>query len=157
GLEAVVEVWSTDGTLLYRSEGVDDQPLGMPPTTGPIESEFSSVALRDGTSLRVLSRPHEIMGRSVLVRVARSEESLRAEWRQLALGLLFGLPVALAIAGLSGHWLARRALRPLERMARHAERLTADNLDERLPVENPDDELGHLARVFNVSLGRIEE
>jgi heavy metal sensor kinase len=42
-------------------------------------------------------------------------------------------------------------------MARHAERLTADNLDERLPVENPDDELGHLARVFNVSLGRIEE
>ncbi len=97
------------------------------------------------------------MGRSVLVRVAISEEALRAEWRQLALGLIFGLPVALAIAGVGGHWLARRALRPLDRMARHAERLTADNLDERLPVDNPDDELGHLARVFNVSLGRIEE
>jgi heavy metal sensor kinase len=70
---------------------------------------------------------------------------------------LLGLPVALAIAGLGGHWLARRALRPLDRMARQAERLTADNLHERLPVENPADELGHLARVFNVSLGRIEE
>jgi len=42
-------------------------------------------------------------------------------------------------------------------MARHAERLTADNLGDRLPVENPEDELGHLARVFNLSLARIEE
>jgi heavy metal sensor kinase len=156
-LEAVVEVWSTDGKLLHRTKGLGGQALGGPPTAGPIESPFASVELRDGTSLRVLSRPHEVMGRSVLVRVALSAESLHGEWRQLALGLLFGLPVALAIAGLGGHWLARRALGPLDRMARHAERLTADNLDERLPVENPDDELGHLARVFNVSLGKIEE
>jgi heavy metal sensor kinase len=156
-LQGVVEVWSTDGKLLYRSEGLDGQALGGPPTTAPIASPFTSVELRDGSPLRVLSRPHEVMGRSVLMRVALSEETLRAEWRQLALGLLFGLPVALAIAGLGGHWLARRALAPLDRMARHAEQLTADNLDERLPVENPDDELGHLARVFNVSLGKIGE
>jgi len=156
-LQGVVEVWSTDGKLLYRSEGLDGQALGGPPMAAPIESPFASVELRDGTPLRVLSRPHEVMGRRVLVRVALSEETLRAEWRRLTLGLLFGLPVALAIAGLGGHWLARRALAPLDRMARHAERLTADNLHERLPVENPDDELGHLARVFNVSLGKIEE
>ncbi len=156
-LQGVVEVWTTDGRLLYRSEGLGGQPLGGPPTTAPVAPPFTSVELRDGTPFRVLSRPHEVMGRNVLVRVAMSEEALRAEWRQLALGLLFGLPVALAIAGLGGHWLARRALRPLDRMARHAERLTADNLAERLPVENPDDELGLLARVFNVSLGRIEE
>ena len=156
-LQGVVEVWSTDGKLLYRSEGLGGQALGGPPAAVPVESSFTSVDLRDGTPLRVLSRPHEVMGRSVLVRVALSEESLHGEWRQLARGLLFGLPVALAITGLGGHWLARRALRPLDRMARHAERLTADNLEERLPVENPDDELGHLARVFNVSLGKIEE
>ena len=156
-LQGVVEVWSTDGKLLYRSEGLDGQALGGPPTAAPIESPFASVELRDGTPLRVLSRPHEVMGRSVLVRVALSEETLRAEWHRLMLGLLFGFPVALAIAGLGGNWLVRRALQPLDRMARHAERLTADNLDERLPVENPDDELGHLARVFNVSLGKIEE
>ena len=156
-LEAVVEVWSTDGQLLYRSEGLGGQALGGPPTAAPVMSPFTSVELGDGTPFRVLVRPHDVMARNVLVRVAMSEEALRAEWRQLALGLLFGLPVALAIAGLSGHWLARRALGPLDRMARHAERLTADNLDERLPVENPDDELGHLARVFNVSLGKIGE
>jgi len=156
-LQGVVEAWSTDRKLLYRSEGLGGQALGGPPTAAPTESPFASLELGDGTPLRVLSRPHEVMGRSVLVRVALSEETLRAEWHRLMFGLLFGFPVALAIAGLGGNWLARRALQPLDRMARHAERLTADNLDERLPVENPDDELGHLARVFNVSLGKIEE
>jgi heavy metal sensor kinase len=155
--ERVVEVWSTDQRLLYRSEGLRGQAMDGPPPRTLIEPSFASVRLQDGTPLRVLVRPHEVMGRRVLVRVALSEEPLRAEWHLLVLGLVLGLPVALAIAGLGGHWLARRALRPLDRMARHAERLTADNLDERLPVENPDDELGHLARVFNVSLGKIEE
>jgi heavy metal sensor kinase len=156
-LERVVEVWSTDQSLLYRSQRLRGEALGGPPPGALIEPSFASVQLNDGTPLRVLIRPHEVMGRRVLVRVALSEEALRAEWHLLALGLLLGLPVALAIAGFGGHWLARRALRPLDRMARHAERLTADNLDERLPVENPDDELGHLARIFNVSLGKIEE
>jgi heavy metal sensor kinase len=89
--------------------------------------------------------------------VALSEERQRHEWKELLLGLLLALPVAIAIAALGGHWLARRALGPLDRMARHAETLTADTLGARLPVENPDDELGHLARVFNLSLARIEQ
>jgi heavy metal sensor kinase len=113
--------------------------------------------LPDGTPVRVLTAWHPVAGRDAVLRVAVSESRPRHEWRELLLGLLFGLPIAVAIAGLAGHWLARRTLRPLERMAQEAETLTAENLGARLPVENPDDELGHLARVFNASLGRIEE
>jgi heavy metal sensor kinase len=72
-------------------------------------------------------------------------------------GILLGLAAAVAIAGFGGHWLAGRALAPIDRLARQAERLTVDNLGERLTVENPEDELGHLARVFNQSLSRIED
>ena len=50
--------------------------------------------------------------------------------------------------------MARRALRPIERMAEHARSITADRLDDRLPIENPNDELGQLAVVFNDTLGR---
>jgi len=40
-------------------------------------------------------------------------------------------------------------------MARRAEQITAERLSERLPVENPHDELGYLARVFNDTLARL--
>jgi len=69
---------------------------------------------------------------------------------------LLGLPVALAVAGFGGYRLARRALAPLDSMACRAEQITAERLGERLPVENPHDELGHLARVFNDTLARLE-
>jgi heavy metal sensor kinase len=42
-------------------------------------------------------------------------------------------------------------------MASRAEQITAANLEQRLPVENPLDEVGHLARVFNSVLDRLED
>jgi heavy metal sensor kinase len=69
---------------------------------------------------------------------------------------LLGFPIALVVAGLGGYALARRVLSPLQTMARRAERISAERLGERLPIENPQDELGDLARVFNDALARLE-
>jgi signal transduction histidine kinase len=41
-------------------------------------------------------------------------------------------------------------------ITRKAQNITAENLGERLPVKNPHDEIGHLAAVFNDTLGRLE-
>ena len=41
-------------------------------------------------------------------------------------------------------------------MTERARVTTAERLNERLPVHNPDDELGRLATVFNETLGRLE-
>ena len=70
--------------------------------------------------------------------------------------LAIGLPVALLLVGGTGYVFARRVLRPLDQMATKAEKITADQLGERLPISNPNDELGHLGRVFNETLGRLE-
>jgi len=93
--------------------------------------------------------------RTVLIRLALSEEPLWRSFREMLFVMLLGVPMALAVAGLGGYALARRALKPLDTMARRAEQITADRLDDRLPVDNPDDELGHLARVFNDTLTRL--
>ncbi len=154
----LVEVWSAEGGLVYRSDALHGETLGgLAPGALPMKESLASVTLADQTPLLVLSRPHRVGGRDLLLRVALSGEQQQHQSKELLLGLLLALPVALAIAAVGGHWLARRALGPLDRMARHAERLTADNLGERLPVENPDDELGQLAGVFNFSLARIEQ
>jgi heavy metal sensor kinase len=81
---------------------------------------------------------------------------MRSELRQLVLIFVLGLPVAIAVAGLGGYTLARRALRPVERMSERARSITAERLSDRLPVDNPDDEMGRLATVFNETLGRLE-
>jgi heavy metal sensor kinase len=71
--------------------------------------------------------------------------------------LLLAVPPALLFAGLAGYRMAFRVLRPLEKMALRAETITASDLDQRLPVENPDDELGHMARVLNDLLQRLQD
>ena len=41
-------------------------------------------------------------------------------------------------------------------MTESARSITAERLGDRLPVENPDDEMGRLAAVFNETLGRLQ-
>jgi two-component system OmpR family sensor kinase len=62
--------------------------------------------------------------------------------------------VALMLAGSGGWLLARQSLSPLAAMASAAERITAQDLSERLPVASTD-ELGRLASRFNDLLSRL--
>jgi len=79
-----------------------------------------------------------------------------AELHELLVAILIGLPIALAISALGGYSLARRALRPVEEISAQAQTISAERLGRRLPVENPHDELGHLAGVLNDLLARLE-
>ena len=61
------------------------------------------------------------------------------------------------MAGFAGYRVAGKALNPLEEMARKTEQITAQRLNERIPVDNPDDEFGHMSRVLNGLLSRLGE
>jgi heavy metal sensor kinase len=108
--------------------------------------------------VRILSRRGKIVQTSkpVVIQVARGEGPMRQQLRDLALVLVFGLPLGVAAAGLGGYTLAQRALAPVERMTERARSITAERLSDRLPVHNPDNEMGRLATVFNETLGRLE-
>jgi heavy metal sensor kinase len=69
----------------------------------------------------------------------------------LAIGPLM---ILVSIGG--GYWLATRSLRPVDQMTQTAARITAQQLDSRLEVANPHDELGRLALTFNALLDRLE-
>src|SRR5262245_47837523 len=78
------------------------------------------------------------------------------ELRELLIVLGLGLPLALGVAGFGGYMLARRTLVPISTMSERARTITAENLSDRLPIENPNDEIGQLAAVFNQTLERLE-
>lgn len=110
----------------------------------------------DFAPFRILSGRATIAGQPLVIQVGRSEILMREELAELLLVLVLGLPLSVAATGLVGYWLARGALAPVDRMAERARAITADRLGERLPVDNPRDELGRLATVFNALLGRLE-
>ncbi|MGH7970812.1 MAG: ATP-binding protein, partial [Limisphaerales bacterium] len=156
--ERLMEVWSGDGKVLYRNELLGDRALGEPPAPGEGAVSYSqrSARLPDGTRVRLISKRHTIEGHPTLIRLGFDEASLWRSFWEAVLGLIAGLPLALGIAGAAGYFLARRALSPIERMARRAHEINAERLHARLDVENPDDELGRLAQAFNETLARLE-
>jgi heavy metal sensor kinase len=156
--ERLMEVRANDGTLLYRSELLGNRALGGAPDPGEGVSSYSqrSARLSDGTPVRLASKRHTIEGHPTLIRLGFAEAPLWQNFWQTVIGLIAGLPIALGFAGFAGYFLARRALSPIERMARRAREINSVDLQARLPVENPNDEPGLLAQAFNETLGRLE-
>ena len=151
-----LQVWSPDGELLYRTAVAERQPIA---TSGDLarraDNRIVIVPTRT-VPFRVLSGHSKVSGRPVVLQVARSEAGMRRTIRDLIITLLLGLPLAVFAAGVGGYSLARRALAPVDRIAERARSITADRLSDRLPVDNPRDELGRLALVINQMLGRLE-
>jgi heavy metal sensor kinase len=90
------------------------------------------------------------------VGVARDETPLRQTLWTLAVIFAMGIPCAMALAMAGGYLLAGRVLAPVGAIADTARRITAESLSARLPVENPHDEFGRLAGVFNDTLSRLD-
>ncbi|HZZ39853.1 MAG TPA: ATP-binding protein, partial [Acidobacteriaceae bacterium] len=156
--ERYLEVLSPDGQVLFRNDRLGDATLGGPVFANEGVGGYSgrTERLADGTRVALVSRRHTMAGRPILIRLAYSMEPIWGQIYQLLLAFLAALPIALAGAGFAGYSLARRALDPLSQMTRRAEQITPDRLHERLPVENPHDELGQMGRVFNDTLDRLE-
>lgn len=151
-----LQVWSPEGELLFQNEEAVVRPV---PQSRDLAMSADDRVLTINTStdpLRVLTRRGRIGPKSVVIQVARSEGSMLAQLRELTLIFVFGLPAAVAVAGLGGFALASRALAPVEHLTERARTISAERLNERLPVANPDDEMGQLATVFNETLARLE-
>ena len=54
-------------------------------------------------------------------------------------------------------FLAGRALSPIDNITRAARRISAEELDQRLNLELPDDEVGRLARTFDEMITRLDD
>ena len=158
-LERLLEVRSIDGQVLFRNDLLGQRSLGDTLLPGEGEGGYSprEHTLADGMRVQLVSRRHAIDGRPTIIRVAFSEDPLRSQFRSNLTDLLLPLPLILVIAGVGGYLLASRFLKPIQQIARQAEAITSDRLNERLPVNASDGELADLSRAFNSVLIRLEQ
>ncbi len=88
--------------------------------------------------------------------VAQDVTSTMEYIKSLTVILMSGIPFALILAVLGGYFLAGRALSPVKAVTKKASEINAENLSERLPIQNPHDEIGQLTSVFNDTLARLD-
>ncbi len=81
--------------------------------------------------------------------------SLREANERLALWLSLSVPLVVLLALGGGYVLARQALAPLGAMTRQITAIDPGDLESRLPVRSPPDELDALADQFNRLFGRL--
>jgi len=88
--------------------------------------------------------------------IAQDVTSTIKNIHNLAVILMAGIPLALIMAVLGGYFLAGRALAPVKAITKKASEINAESLSDQLPVQNPGDEIGRLASVFNDTFARLD-
>jgi heavy metal sensor kinase len=125
-------------------------------------SSFTTTQTKEGERLRLLAIPVELsiagppsgIQPAALV-IARSTRQIDQALARLVRTFIIAVPLALALAAAGGIFLARRALKPVDRIAQTAQEIEEGDLSRRINV-NTKDELGRLAGTLNRMIGRLE-
>ena len=96
-------------------------------------------------------------GRTYHIVVSAPLAWIQAELAVVRRAIVIALPLILALAGLGGYLLATRSLRPLGWMAEQARRITGNNLETRIEIDNAAEELSVLVTSFNELLSRLDQ
>jgi signal transduction histidine kinase len=138
------------GVLLHPSGGSVTFVTGPLPVGEPQGVDISddavgvaqTLAFADGATLQVgVSSP--------LQPVTDSLDTIRRL-------LWIAVPALVAAIAIVTWLAATRALAPVHAISSRARAITADNIDERVPVPDADDEVSELATTMNEMLGRLE-
>ena len=166
---------SADSEYLLRLLDADSRTMddsGGPLAGVPVERDVVDSVLAGETSYSTVFEEGDETIRIVSVPI-RSEETDDAVVGMLQIGLdrdeidepLAGLLRALALAGpfsllfsaVGGYLLAGRVLAPVTTITGLADRIGPRDLDARLNLDLPNDELGRLAQTFDSMLARMDD
>ena len=157
----IVALVDPHGHVIARRPATSARPLRLPsfplpPSESPQFYELEDSRLDADDGCRGLYRrvPDPSRGPNTLV-VTETTELISDQLDALQNALMIAILLALLLAGSGGWLLAGKSLAPVAAMAGAAEQITARNLEERLPIRDPRDELGRLASSFNALLTRL--
>ncbi len=141
-----LRIMQRDGRTLYESK------LAKMSTVATLPEGMHTVNVGKG-DVRVGVFSHN----DVTLYLGAALSEINADKSELLVGLLVGLPLLVSMAAGGGWWLARKALAPVRQITAATEQITANRLDQRLPVPPARDEIGRLAQVLNAMFDRLEK
>src|SRR5262249_16629691 len=149
-------VYDGAGKVQERTQELPQDAVPAAPTVRAGVREINSSDIPIVGRQRLLTTGLSVSGGSFGIMLMTSLAEVDRELSHLVASLAMAIPVALALSGVLAYFLARKSLAPMEQLGRSTREITADRLDRRLPVANPNDELGGLALTINDMIGRLE-
>jgi two-component system OmpR family sensor kinase len=147
-----IQILDRNGDLLYRSPSLGkgsisyaDIPYG--------HTTVVTIRNEEGRQLRLAATQNNYVKIIVAYPLDELNDVLNGIFSDF--GLL--TPLALIISVIGGWFLAYSSLKPVDSITKTARKITAQNLTQRLPARQVDDELGRLTATFNDMIGRLQE
>jgi heavy metal sensor kinase len=151
-----LQVLDQDGNWIYRSKRMVAENPRLP-LPGLLPTEGTLAEFHQGTRfVRILAYPITVRERKYSVQTGIALNKSMVLLNSFRADLLLLTPAVILLAALGGHWMSRKALRPVALLAAEARRITVRNLDTRLPVPNARDEISDLSHTLNQMLERID-
>ncbi|EAQ78940.1 sensor histidine kinase [Blastopirellula marina] len=146
-------IFNESQAVLFASSGVTSEVAAQ---LSGADYEFETRQAMNDASYRIATRTVEEQNGKLVIKVLTPLKPLITDIETLFALIAVLLPIGILFALFGGYFLAARALAPVEQIARVADSITISQLDRRIAVANPHDELGHLAGTLNRLIARLE-
>jgi signal transduction histidine kinase len=141
----LVEVTDASGTVLYLS------PRLRQPFPRDDIKRFHNRKI-DGQKIRLA----EFSENGLTLRAGDDLKAINQIGRDIFLAMLGAIPTVLLVTLVGSAWVASKAIAPVEEIRQAAKRITAQRLDQRLPVPPTKDEIAGLIEVLNTTFERLQ-
>ncbi|MFN0156600.1 MAG: sensor histidine kinase [Bacteroidota bacterium] len=147
-----IQVADKRGSIIYRSYSLGIDSLVVKDSVA-INSTLLATVYHNGEPVRTAVTKD----RNFTIMVGYPLEELREALENLYSIFLILIPVALVASIIGGLYLAHKSLKPVEEVTNRARRITAENLDQTIPVINANDEIGRLTITINDMVQRLHD
>lgn len=155
-----VQLMDENGQVVVKSDnlGALELPVTEPISERGFAGEVTIETLLAGDArVRVMVSPLLLREDTFLLAVGQSLRQMDATMSQVRWAILGGVLVTLALAGISGGIIVRRALAPVERITRTAQDIeSGSDLSRRVAYSGPADEIGRLATTFDHMIEHLD-
>jgi len=152
-----LQVIDEHGDWIYRSPHVAAAypTLALPQQVPEAGYYFTYTA--ESISVRALIEPISIHGVCYTVQTGMTLTKTLATLSNFRIQLFLLIIIGLFVSSIAGHFMSRKALKPVAVLAMEARSIHDRNLDTRLPVPSAKDEISDLSHTLNQMLERIDK
>jgi heavy metal sensor kinase len=147
-----IQVEDKRGEIIYRNFSLGVDSISTPEKI-PFDSTSVITTSLSGEQLRAAI----YRDKNFTILVAYSLGDLGDVLENLFSILLYLIPIAVGLSTLGGLYLANKALAPVHDVTTRARKITAENLDQSIPIRNTDDEIGRLVSTMNDMIRRLHD